>query len=1697
MAEKDNIIEVTESQITVATNVTPNTTEIQESTEDVVVQVSTPLTTQIKDTEIIDINIEEAFPFSLSGILNNTMGDNDVLIDGGSISSAVNQPSIPLEEVINAAAAEGGSGTSDHRQLGNKEANDQHPISAISGLSNKLADIESVKRMQSSENGLSEFRKWHDGNPAMEDRAGYFVKLVPGTEDIAICNDEDDVYGITVVHSGFVGNQNNDDKSKDPSYAMVGIAGALRVRTDGTARNGEYVVPNALGEATFSENSCGYKVISQGSYASYQYVTIAVTPQNDKISKIYGMLSSTENGSTLGNIIIQIQDIKDQVNENSQKVDIVVADNESIKDIIEENQENIIKAVDTSAIAYEAAQNAKEQVSTVVESANEAVRIAQDAAAEAQLAADDLVNTAEMVNQMEPIVNFESGEYQGAAGIIKMATENQMNLGTLMNRVDDQGSDLAALMLKSDGNGMAIQSLVSHVDKYTVGEYSTTYGLSQSNAKSILVGQYIYVPTEEHSEYMLQDDGTKTWNIFKRGYSYIWDSESGRWAQSSTVSIATEYQAGENEGDLWLCWQDVEQRNEKNELVATYISGTLYRWFDTVWIAVASVADNAQSRMLTTSTQTADEISQSVLNSQGEGSTVKQKMDSIFTTVYNNDGYISAIEQTAQSIRAGTYTDDGNASQLELLVSDTESSLSAAVSGRFHVLYQSYIGIPPDVYDNGNKYSKIPLWDDATGEFVFNDTYVDENGEYYFDSADKTKYCKVVDGGYEIYTIGNKATSALNQRVSNNESDISLLSEFKTNTTEALATITSKTDSNEAAISSMAARYYHALISINEIRPQQFGEYRYAKEPTWNVETGRYEFNPDDRYDFGTYYMADENSQSYCKIVTTEDGTQLYEVYGLVSDSAASIVQRVDENRASIGLVVENNQVKGSVLIGAINGESTAQINADRIELSAINGTISSLTQHAQATDASLSAVTAGRFHVVYQSYLGDAPAANGNKYTTMPVWDEILGIFVFDENYADENGSYYFYSNDQTKYCKLIYNDDGTVNGYEIYTIGNKAVSSFDSRISTNEAILTGTAMMDTANSEALSNLTIAANRDGSTISSVASYYYHSLIKVTDEYMSPAAGETFQLAPPRWNVGENKYVFDDNDNSDDDGSMYCFVDEARQTYARAVKTEDGMLYELYGVGGSANAALVQEVSANRASIGMVVETEGDNKGKVTAASIVAAINNDESTATIQADKIDLNGYVTISSLGSSGTTTIDGSRITTGVIKSRDYQIDGANSTFSTYGTELNLIHGSITSRNFSIGHTGNVFLKHNINVGLNDDNGYNFTVDDSGNVFVRNNINIGLNSNGGYNFTVDSYGNVNVAGVIDATDLRINGQSVLTDADKIAADYLELKGLIIKDSNDNTTFAIDTNGNVTLNGSISWDDDSDIYSRLEAAEDAANEAKDTVGGWTYTDGTSIDGTMIATGTVTASYLYGGTVGLLSDKNDYYGNPLVAGSMYITSATTANHAVQLESKGALRLVADEGTLFLHTGKIDEYGSVIQYGSFVSVPSITDGYDIVIGNDYGNQGSFSPTEGGSYSLGYAYAKWTDVYCTNSTIQTSDIRQKKNIEYNVDLYDRFFFALKPTQYKFVDGQSNRYHIGFISQDVEQALEDNNLTSLDFAGFIKSPMYEEDEETIKEYSYGLRYGEFIALNTHMIQKLYKRVEELESKLEELSK
>ncbi len=137
------------------------------------------------------------------------------------------------------------------------------------------------------------------------------------------------------------------------------------------------------------------------------------------------------------------------------------------------------------------------------------------------------------------------------------------------------------------------------------------------------------------------------------------------------------------------------------------------------------------------------------------------------------------------------------------------------------------------------------------------------------------------------------------------------------------------------------------------------------------------------------------------------------------------------------------------------------------------------------------------------------------------------------------------------------------------------------------------------------------------------------------------------------------------------------------------------------------------------------------------------------------------------------------------------------------------------------------------------------------------------------------------------------------------------------------------------------------------------------------------------------------------------------------------------------------------------------------------------------------------NLGYPNGKWKNIYATNGTIQTSDRNEKNNIkELPKEKAQALIYGLKPSTYQMNAGTSGRTHWGMISQDIEELFEKVGMTSLDFAGFIKSPKIEkkkngetgkfEKQEIEGEYNYSLRYDEFIAPIIKVIQSQHEELE-----------
>lgn len=138
------------------------------------------------------------------------------------------------------------------------------------------------------------------------------------------------------------------------------------------------------------------------------------------------------------------------------------------------------------------------------------------------------------------------------------------------------------------------------------------------------------------------------------------------------------------------------------------------------------------------------------------------------------------------------------------------------------------------------------------------------------------------------------------------------------------------------------------------------------------------------------------------------------------------------------------------------------------------------------------------------------------------------------------------------------------------------------------------------------------------------------------------------------------------------------------------------------------------------------------------------------------------------------------------------------------------------------------------------------------------------------------------------------------------------------------------------------------------------------------------------------------------------------------------------------------------------------------------------------------------------------YSSGGWKTTSDRRKKKDFRKLLedDRFERFFELLQPMEYRLIENDE-KMHIGFVAQDVEQAMKCCDISENEFYGLEHAVFSEKDFESNEEWEkfleqnggandmYTLCYQEFIALNTAMIQKLQNRCSDFEQRLSALER
>lgn len=151
--------------------------------------------------------------------------------------------------------------------------------------------------------------------------------------------------------------------------------------------------------------------------------------------------------------------------------------------------------------------------------------------------------------------------------------------------------------------------------------------------------------------------------------------------------------------------------------------------------------------------------------------------------------------------------------------------------------------------------------------------------------------------------------------------------------------------------------------------------------------------------------------------------------------------------------------------------------------------------------------------------------------------------------------------------------------------------------------------------------------------------------------------------------------------------------------------------------------------------------------------------------------------------------------------------------------------------------------------------------------------------------------------------------------------------------------------------------------------------------------------------------------------------------------------------------------------------------------------DVRLSGQYNN---FFPNDDGLISFGTSGHRWKQIYASNTTISSSDIKNK-DVLGSIDFAESLIMSLSPTTFMWKDGDHRRTRMGFIAQDVADICKalGKNL-SVVTASYIEDENrdYFGEEVDDSELTWGISYEQLIAPMVAVIQNQERRIAQLES-------
>lgn len=439
----------------------------------------------------------------------------------------------------------------------------------------------------------------------------------------------------------------------------------------------------------------------------------------------------------------------------------------------------------------------------------------------------------------------------------------------------------------------------------------------------------------------------------------------------------------------------------------------------------------------------------------------------------------------------------------------------------------------------------------------------------------------------------------------------------------------------------------------------------------------------------------------------------------------------------------------------------------------------------------------------------------------------------------------------------------------------------------------------------------------------------------------------------------------------------------------------------------------------------------------------------------------------------------ITADKIATDAIKSRNYDSSGG-----TQGSFLNLGDGSFTSPNLSWDSNGNLIAK-NANL--------------SGEITATNG---------------------SIAGwTIISNKMYTTGSGKYTGIGKYGSAYAFWAGATSNDNGNSAVFKVGHTGKLTAT-------DADITGIITATSGK-------IGRYDITE------TYLMTNSGSNASGIGGDQAFWAGAEDSNSAPFRVGydgSVYCGSFSSENSALKLTLNNGYLTITDkaDGTTAF---RVDEDGytrcticyagnyfgkSMELTGNIVANDLTANGYlycsevhssgAVIIGTD---SESFYWAHGFQIARGTSWGGvcigddsqglrlyGTSIWASHS-ISTSDENLKENFT-TLDQYEDFYMNLNPIGFNYIgDYDGKKTHFGFGAHKTEDLLESEGYDADKFAVVTHRPLVQEDiekrfgkdVEIDIETEYGISYTEFIALNTHMIQKTRKELEQVKQEKTDL--